>query len=112
MTMLTRMSLACALLVLNGCADTVPVGVIEPSFGDAVGRNIAGQIVNPMAPQDRGPLIMNGQRAALQQQRYLADMVEKPTDISTQQSQGGGGNGGGGGGGAGGASAGAGAGGP
>jgi uncharacterized membrane protein YgcG len=107
MNMLKRTSVGCALLMLGGCATNLPVGVIEPTFGDAVGKNIAGQIVNPMAPQDRGPLTMDGRRAALQQQRYITDMVEPPVDISTQQSQSGGG--GGGGGGAGGSSAGAGA---
>jgi hypothetical protein len=105
MKMLKRTSVGCALLMLGGCATNLPVGVVEPTFGDAVGQNIAGQIVNPMAPQDRGPLTMDGRRAALQQQRYITDMVEPPADISTQQTE----SAGGGGGGAGGASAGAGA---
>ena len=90
--------LGCGLLMLGGCASNAPVGVQDIRFGDAVQQNIAGQIVNPAAPEDRGPLTMNAERAALQQGRYLADMVEKPVDISTQSTQSGGGGGGGGGG--------------
>lgn len=91
--------LAC---LLQACTTDRPVGL--PAFGDAVRSNAAVQVVNPMAPADRGPLLANGERAQLQQEKYVGDMVEEPMDVGTLQGvQGGGGGGGGGTGGAAGA---------
>ena len=88
--------------VLGACAADRPVGL--PVFGDAVRSNAAVQVVNPMAPSDRGPLLANGERVELQQEKYVTDMVEEPADVGTLQGvQGGGGGGGGGAGGAAGA---------
>ncbi len=95
--------LGCFAAFLCGCAAGEPVGLPPSAFGDAVRFNAAAQIVNPAAPEDRGPLTFNGERAALQQGRYLTDKVEKPSGTSTNQafsdSANRGGNGGGGGGG-------------
>ena len=96
-------------LTLQACAADRPVGLELPSHGDAVRANIAAQVVNPMAPMNRAPLMANGERAALQQEAYVTDMVEPPMDVGTLQGLGGGGAGGGGGGGAAGAAAGLGA---
>jgi hypothetical protein len=85
--------------LLQACASDRPVGL--PAAGDAVRANAAVQVVNPMAPMDRGPLVANGERAAIQQERYVTDMVETPMDVGTLQGLQGGGGGGGGGGGAG-----------
>src|SRR5690349_3959235 len=88
----TAIGLAC---LLQACATDHPVGL--PAFGDAVRANAAVQVVNPMAPADRGPLLANGERAALQQEKYVTDMVEEPMDVGTLQGlQGAGGGGGGG----------------
>jgi hypothetical protein len=94
------LALACS---LQACASDRPVGLDLPLYGGAVRANIAAQTVNPMAPVDRGPLVANGERAAVQQERYVEDMVETPMEVGTLQGlQGGGGGGGAGGGGAGG----------
>ena len=111
MNQLKHACLLCSCLILAACANR-PVGLVEPDFGNALEQNFAGETVNPSAPADRTPLTMNGARAALQQLRYLADMVEKPANIGTQTTgtgAGGGGGGAGGGGSGSGASAGAGA---
>jgi len=109
--MMTRLRLSLGLaFLLHGCAADRPVTLDTPAFGDAVRANIAVQTVNPMAPTDRGPLVANGERAALQQEKYTTDTVETPADVGTLQGlQGGAGGGGGGGGGAAGAAAGIGA---
>jgi hypothetical protein len=87
------LGLAC---LLQACASDRPVGL--PAAGDAVRANAAVQVVNPMAPMDRGPLVANGERAAVQQDRYVTDTVETPMDVGTLQGlQGAGGGGGGGG---------------
>jgi uncharacterized membrane protein YgcG len=110
MNTMKRAGLMLCCLALTACADDRPVGVAQVDFGNAVRQNIAGETVNPMAPLDGAPLTMNGERAERQQQRYLADMVEKPVDIGTQTTgSGGNGGGGGNGGSGGGSSAGAGA---
>ncbi len=89
--------LAIAFTALQGC-DTV-TGVKMSDFGNAVSANIAVQTINPMAPMDRSvPLSMEGQRAALQQQKYTTDTVEKPEDVGSLSGATGGGGGGGGGG--------------
>lgn len=85
-------------IALQACAADRPVGVAMPVFGDAVRANIAVQTVNPMAPTDRGPLVLEGQRAARQQERYVGDMVERPAEVGTLQGLTGGGGGAGGGG--------------
>ena len=107
--MMTRLGLSLALTcLLQACVADRPVTLETPAFGDAVRANIAVQTVNPMAPMDRGPLVANGERAALQQDRYTTDTVETPMDVGTLQGlQGAGGGGGGGGGGSGGAASGA-----
>ena len=98
-------------VLLAACESDRVVGVVQPGFGDAVQRNVAGETVNPSAPANRAPLTLNGERAALQQKRYLTDTVEKPAIVGTLSSSVSGGNGGAGGssggGSAGGASAGA-----
>ena len=91
--------------LLQACASDRPVGL--PAFGEAVRANAAVQVVNPMAPADRGPLLANGERAQLQQEKYVTDMVEAPADVGTLQGLGAGGGGGGGTGGAAGAISGA-----
>ena len=100
----TVIGLAC---VLQACAIDEPAALETPSFGNAVRANIAVQTVNPMAPTDRGPLLANGERAAVQQERYTTDTVEMPVDVGTLQGVGAGGAGGGGGGGGGNAAGGA-----
>lgn len=102
MTMRLGMAFGLACLV-QACASDRPVGL--PAFGDAVRANAAVQVVNPMAPMDRGPLVADGERTALQQERYVTDMVEEPMEVGTLQGLGAGGGGGGGGGSAGGAGA-------
>jgi hypothetical protein len=87
----TILALACS---LQACATDRPVGLDHPLYGEAVRANAAVQVVNPMAPTDRGPLIANGQRAAVQQERYVQDMVEEPMDVGTLQGLQGGGAGG------------------
>ena len=110
MNQLKHACLLCSCLILAGCANDRPVGLVQPGFGNALQQNIAGETVNPTAPTDRAPLTMNGARAALQQQHYLTDTVEKPANIGTQSTgTGSGGGGSGGGGSGGGASAGVGA---
>jgi hypothetical protein len=94
MTQIMRVSLLCSCLALGACT----VGIVQDDFGNAVRTNVAGQIVNPAAPVDRSPLTLNGTRAALQQQRYVTDMVEKPADVGTLNGATGGDSGGGGGG--------------
>ena len=101
--MMTRLGLSLGLAcLLQACVADRPVTLETPAFGDAVRANIAVQTVNPMAPMDRGPLVANGERAALQQDRYTTDAVEAPMEVGTLQGLGAGGGGGGGGGGAGG----------
>jgi len=97
----------CALIALQACSSETPTGLQVPGFGDAVRQNIAAQTVNPTAPQDPSPIMMDAQRAAIQQNRYTTDTVEQPMDVGTLQgaSSGGGGGGGGGGAGAGGGGA-------
>jgi len=89
------LGIACS---LQACAADRPVGLALPDFGEAVRANVAVQTVNPMAPMNRGPLVADGERAALQQEAYTTDMVEPPMDVGTLQGIGGGGGGGGGGG--------------
>ncbi len=107
--MMTRLGLSLGLAcLLQACVADRPVTLDTPAFGDAVRANIAVQTVNPMAPMDRGPLLANGERAALQQEKYTTDTVEAPMDVGTLQGIGAGGGGGGGGGSGGAASGGAG----
>lgn len=80
-------ALACG---LAGCQQA---GHPAPHFGEAVMHNIAVQTVNPGAPQDKGPIAYEGERAALAQKRYEANKVEKPADISTSTIMTGGPNG-------------------
>jgi hypothetical protein len=95
-------ALAVVFIALQGCSYDDISALTTPDFGNAVSANIAAQTVNPMAPMDRSvPLSMEGQRAALQQQRYTTDMVEQPMDVGTLSGASGGGGGGGGGAGAG-----------
>ena len=82
-----------ALFALEGCAVDQPVGLITPEFGEAVRHNIAAETVNPSAPMDNSALITDGQRAAIGQERYITDTVEKPAAVGTQSTQGGEGSG-------------------
>ena len=86
---------------LGGCAHEAGLpdfyaAETEARFGDAVRQNIAAQTVNPNAPE--GVLTASGSRAALAQERYEEDKVEKPASASTLRvtTQGGSGNSGGG----------------
>jgi hypothetical protein len=103
MSRLKIVGLLSSCLILAACEND-PVGLHQPVFGNAVQQNIAGETVNPAAPVDRSALTMDGVRAALQQQKYVTDKVEKPVDVGTQVGLGGNGGGGGGGGGSGGGS--------
>ena len=95
MSALKLASVGCAFLFTAGCADwnaslSAPAGVRPSDFGNAVSQNIAAETVNPMAPSDRGLLSNDAQRAALQLQRYLNDMVKEPANIGTGVTFGGG----------------------
>lgn len=96
MSQLKHVCFLCSCLILAACANDRQVGLVQPGFGNALQQNLAGETVNPTAPADRAPLTMNGARAALQQQHYLTDTVEKPANIGTQSAgTGSGGSGGG-----------------
>ena len=88
----------CALVVLAlaGCAHE-EAGLPDVSFGNSVGQNLAAQIVNPDGPTGQEPLVLEGNRAAIGQGRYMGDAVEAPREISASGVGGGGGGGGGGG---------------
>lgn len=73
-----------ALVALSGCVYDRPVGLDRPNFGEAVNSNIAASTINPMAPEDRGPLTLDAQRAAIAQGRYVTDMVEPPALVGSQ----------------------------
>jgi hypothetical protein len=94
MSRLKNVGLLLFCLVLAACEND-PVGLHQPVFGNAVQQNISGQTVNPAAPVDRSALTLDGQRAAVEQKRYVTDMVEMPQDIGTRVNVGGGGGGGG-----------------
>jgi len=79
-------------------ADFVPEGTLSPHAGEAVERNIAAQLVNPAAPSGDAAATMNGERAALAQDRYTKDQVKQPPQAMSGGIEGGNGNGGGGGG--------------
>jgi hypothetical protein len=106
MSRLKIVGLLSSCLVLAACAND-PVGLDQPLFGNSVRQNIAGETVNPAAPMDRSALTTDGQRAAVQQKRYVTDMVEPPEEVGTRVNLGGGTGGGGGGGGGAGAGTGA-----
>ena len=73
-----------ALLGLTGCANPgLPVGIPPSDFGNAVNQNVASETVNPMAPVDKGPIAVNADRAALELDRYINDMVKPPANIGT-----------------------------
>jgi hypothetical protein len=59
MNQLKHACLLCSCLILAACANDRPVGLVEPSFGNALQQNIAGETVNPSAPADRTPLTMS-----------------------------------------------------
>src|SRR5262245_35708531 len=104
MSKITLLALSVALVALQGCAAEDYSIVNAPDYGNAVRQNVAAETVNPMAPVDRSaPLSQDAQRAALAQQRYTTDQVEKPMEGGTLTGVGGGGGGQGGGGGGGGA---------
>jgi len=94
----TLFALICSLPLIGACTDT-DIGASEgrtaPQFGDAVKGNIAAQVVNPNAPADGGPLTMNGQRAALAQDRYTKGQVINPEEVGASNGTGSGGGGGG-----------------
>ena len=85
--------------VLAACTshDYVPEGTLSAHAGEAVQRNIAAQLANPAAPSGDEALTMNGERAAIAQDRYSKDQVKQPPQAMAG-SVGGGGAGGGGGG--------------
>lgn len=98
-------ALVVALPLLGACAGTDKSlsnseAQTDPHFGEALKRDMAAQIVNPMAPEGKtGPAPMDGQRAGLAQDRYAKDKVKQPDDISIGVQIGTGGSGGGSGGG-------------
>ena len=57
----------------------------DAHFGQSVRHNIAVQTVNPDAPSS-DVLEASGARAALAQQRYRTDKVEKPAGAATLKS--------------------------
>src|SRR5690349_21666860 len=57
----------------------------EAHFGQSVRHNIAVQTVNPDGPSS-DVLEASGARAALAQQRYRTDKVEKPVGAATLKS--------------------------
>jgi hypothetical protein len=60
-------------------------------FGNAVKHNIAAQVANPEPrPLTAEEQAFNGQRAALQHERYVRDQSEEPEDIRTTTTVGGG----------------------
>jgi len=77
-------------------ADFVPEGAFSPHAGEAVERNIAAQLVNPTAPSGDEVATMNGERAALAQDRYAKDQVKQPPQAMSGGIGGGNGTGGGG----------------
>jgi hypothetical protein len=64
------------LFLTGGCAQ-IEAGQGSPSFGDSVRQNIAAQVVNPDAAENKGAPVYSGERAALAQKRYLLNTVEK-----------------------------------
>jgi hypothetical protein len=57
----------------------------QAHFGQSVRQNVAVQTVNPDAPSS-DVLEASGARAALAQQRYRTDKVEKPESATTLKS--------------------------
>jgi hypothetical protein len=80
--------------VLCGCADTHRMNndIAEAdTFGHAVREDLVAQIVNP-TPAWKGPLPpVNGNRAALGQNKYLSDTVTQPVSLATSTVAGSGG---------------------
>ena len=97
MRTIRTIAFTCLLLGVGGCANTGPVGIVTPDYGNAVRQNMAVETINPMAPNDKSALTTEGQRAALAQRRYVTDTVIKPAITTTTLSGAGGGGGGGGG---------------
>ena len=75
------------LFALAACQDnraTIPGGIPQEGFGDAVKANIAAQTVNPAAPiADGKPMTSDGARASVAQDRYARDRVKVPPDPAT-----------------------------
>lgn len=69
-------------LAVSGCGGELGSPTI--GFGEAVRHNMEVQAVNPLYTEDNLSPAMNGQRATLKYQRYLADQVEEPRSLSTQ----------------------------
>ena len=85
-TYTTLIALSLPLLAASACTNE-EVGAPPSYFGNAVEQNIAAQIVNPDAPEINEAPIHVGGRAAIAQQRYLLDEVEKPTATKTSDSE-------------------------
>ena len=84
-------ALICSLPLLGACADTnVAASEGQPAahFGDAVKRNVAVQTINPDAPVSGEPITMDGQRAALAQDRYTKGTVIVPADVGASSTSG------------------------
>lgn len=84
----TKMTACLLLTLVAACAGDVGSPEVTSSaestkFGDAVHQNIAAQIDNPDAPPAH-PLDASGARAAVADQRYRTDTVEKPSMPRTQ----------------------------
>jgi type IV pilus biogenesis protein CpaD/CtpE len=95
-------ALTCLLPLLGACSGTAVTaneGQSAPQFGDAVRRNVAAQTINPDAPVSGEPITMDGQRAALAQDRYTKGKVIAPADVGSTSGSGGGSGGSGSGGG-------------
>ena len=84
----TKMTACLLSVLLAACAGEVGTPEVTSSaesttFGDAVHQNMAAQIDNPEAPAAH-PLEASGARAAIADQRYRTDTVEKATMPRTQ----------------------------
>ena len=77
-----------AVLMLAGCQQPITAGAGAETFGDAVNRNIAAQVVNPDPEHPAGPPDLEGNRAAIAIGRYQTDQVKQPRDFRTTTSVG------------------------
>lgn len=73
---------AAGLAALAAC-ETYDPPTSAVTFGEAVQRNVAVQLVNPEAPADLDPAAFDGDRAALAIGRYKAGEVKEPEELST-----------------------------
>ena len=76
--------LVIGLLVTLGACETRTRQTLTPDFGDSVRHNMAVQIINPAASEQRTSVIdMDGERAAGAMDRYRKGTVTAPKAEST-----------------------------